>query len=191
MISLITPIDEKRIRELKVGDEILLNGRIITARDAAHKFMVEKRPEFIREYLKDGVIYHCGPIMKFDGKKWSTVAAGPTTSIREEPYEADVIKEYGLRGIIGKGGMGEKTVKACSEFGCVYFHAIGGLASILADKVESVECVFMLREFGVPEAFWVFDVKDFPVVVTMDASCNSLHKNVLHESSEIAKTLLC
>jgi len=107
MIKLKTPISEDDIRKLKVGDEVLLSGVIVTARDQAHKLMVDEKPDFIRDDLKESVIYHCGPVVKKDDSgKWSFVSAGPTTSIREEPYQADVICEYGVRGVIGKGGMG-------------------------------------------------------------------------------------
>ena len=135
MVEIKLPASEEEIRNLKVGDEVGLTGTIVTGRDAAHKFMVEDRPDFLRDLLKGSVIYHCGPIMKKEGDQWSVVAAGPTTSIREEPYESTVIEEYGIAGVIGKGGMGAQTLKACGEHGAVYFHAVGGLAVILAKSV--------------------------------------------------------
>lgn len=191
MLKLTTPIDEKTIRSLKVGDSILLSGLIITARDAAHKLMVEEKPDFIREYLKDGVIYHCGPVVKKnDSGEWSFVSAGPTTSSREEPYQAMVIKEYGVRAVIGKGGMGPKTSAGLKESGAVYLHAIGGSGTVTASRVKKVEKVFMMEEFGTPEAFWVIRVEDFPVIVTMDSTGASLHANILEESGKVYKELL-
>ena len=190
-IKLTTPISEEDIRKLKVGDEVLLSGTIVTARDQAHKLMVEEKPDFIREYLKDSVIYHCGPVVKKneDGS-WSFVAAGPTTSSREEPYQADVICEYQVRGVIGKGGMGPKTAEGLKNCGAVYFHAVGGAGSLIAKRVKNVKTVFKLEEFGTPEAFWVIEVEDFPVVVTMDSHGNSLHKQILEKSEEKAKELM-
>jgi len=182
MIKLETPISEGAIRELKVGDEVYLSGRIVTARDVAHKFMVEERPEFLEGLLKESVIYHCGPVVKKENGLWKIVAAGPTTSAREEPYQATVIDHYTVRGVIGKGGMGEKTLAGLRKTGAVYFHAIGGLAVVLAESVKRVVDVLKLEEFGPPEAFWVLEVVDLPVIVTMDSHGNSLHKKVLEES---------
>ena len=184
-IKLKVPISEEEIRKLKVGDEVLLSGIIVTARDQAHKLMVEKKPDFIRKYLKESVIYHCGPVVKKnkDGS-WSFVSAGPTTSIREEPYQADVICEYNVRGVIGKGGMGKKTLEGLKRCGAVYFHAVGGAGTLIANSVKRVVDVFMLEEFGTPEAFWVIEVEDFPVVVTMDSHGNSIHERVMEESKK-------
>ncbi len=203
--KLTVPISEKEIRKLTVGDQVLLNGVIVTGRDAAHKFLMEnfihgdpskasaedrKVYERIKELLKDGVLYHCGPIVgkKEDGSYYF-VAAGPTTSIREEPYEAEVIEHFGLRGIIGKGGMGAKTLEAMKKFGAVYFHAVGGAASLIANSVKEVLEVHKL-DLGVPEAFWVIRVEDFPVVVTMDSHGNSMHTFVEEESKKKLEALL-
>jgi fumarate hydratase subunit beta len=187
------PASEEDIRSLKVGDEVLISGVMTTARDAAHKFMVEHDPAEtpVRDIIRDGFIYHCGPVVVKDERgAWKFVAAGPTTSIREEPYEASVIERFGVRGIIGKGGMGDKTLDACGRFGCAYFHAIGGLATSLAACVTRVRAVHMSEQFGSPEAFWVIDVEKFPVVVTMDAHGNSLHKKIHVESEKNLKELL-
>jgi fumarate hydratase subunit beta len=139
------------------------------------------------------MLYHCGPVVRKDGDEWIFVAAGPTTSKREEPYEADVIERYGVRGVIGKGGMGPRTLAACGKHGAVYLHAIGGLAVILAKSVKKVKTVHKLEEFGAPEAMWVIQVERFPAVVTMDSHGNSLHADVLAKSTakaeQIAKTL--
>jgi len=172
------PIEEKEARALRVGDEVSVSGIVVTARDAAHKLLVERRPDFILPYLKNGAIYHCGPVMIREKGVWRAVAAGPTTSIREEPYEATVIAEYGVRAIIGKGGMGEKTSNALREFGGVYLHAVGGAAVSIADAIREVPNVFLLEELGVPEALWIFETRQLKAVVTMDAHGNSLHKTV-------------
>jgi fumarate hydratase class I len=191
MIKLQTPISEETARSLKVGDEVLLTGTIVTARDAAHKLMVEERPDFIREHLNGSVIYHCGPVVRkgTDGS-YSFVAAGPTTSSREEPYQADVIEEYKVRAVIGKGGMGTKTADGLKKTGAVYLHAVGGAGSLIAKKVTKVDTVYKLEEFGTPEAFWVIQVEDFPCVVTMDSHGGSLHKDIMEMSAGIAKELM-
>ena len=190
MHRLTVPISDEEIRSLKVGDTVLLNGVIMTGRDAAHKFMIEHfiksevQPDEIELYeelkaiMDGGVIYHCGPVVKTneDGS-YSFVAAGPTTSIREEPYQRDVINHFNLKGVIGKGGMGADTLKACQEQPAVYLHAVGGAASLIAQAVKEVIEVKKL-EFGVPEAMWVIRVKDFPVVVTMDSHGESIHEQV-------------
>ena len=190
MKELITPVSKKEIRILSIGDEVLLTGTIVTARDSAHKLMVEKKPAFLREHLEGGIIYHCGPIMKKAGKEWTVVSAGPTTSAREEPYEAAVIGHYGVRAVIGKGGMGEKTGKALKKFGAVYLHAVGGAAVVLAGSIKRVRDVLLLDELGTPEAFWILEVEKFPAVVTMDAKGNSLHRSVLKESEKRFQRLI-
>ncbi len=191
MAELKLPVDEKSIRALKVGDFVELTGRMITGRDAAHKWLLEDFRADVAPFLKDSVIYHCGPVVakKGDGG-WSFVAAGPTTSIREEPYQADVIGRYGLRGVIGKGGMGAKTLAGLGEHGAVYLHAVGGAAQVLARAIPRVERVFMLDEFGVPEALWVIEVQRFPVMVTMDSHGGSLHDEVEARSQAKLKELL-
>jgi len=190
MHKLTVPISDEDIRSLNVGDTVFLNGVIMTGRDAAHKFMIEhfiksdvqpdevELHEELKEILDGGVIYHCGPVVKTneDGS-YSFVAAGPTTSIREEPYQRDVINHFNLKGVIGKGGMGSDTLKACQEQPAVYLHAVGGAASLIAQAVKEVIEVKKL-EFGVPEAMWVIRVEDFPVVVTMDSHGESIHEQI-------------
>lgn len=183
------PVSEEAIRKLQVGDEVLISGTMITARDAAHKYLVEQEGEEVRDVLRDGMLYHCGPIVKKEADGWHFVAAGPTTSKREEPYEAEVMERYGVRGVIGKGGMGARTLQACQKHGAVYLHAIGGLAVILAQSVKRVVDVHKLDEFGVPEAMWVIEVEKFPAVVTMDAHGGSLHQQILEASTEQARRL--
>ncbi len=200
--KLTVPISEEQIRALKVGDQVLLSGIIYTGRDAAHKYMIEnfvkgQCPDSeagfydeLKQGLAGSVIYHCGPVViKGDDGKYKFVAAGPTTSIREEPYQADVIGHFGLRGVIGKGGMGEKTLAGCREHGAVYLHAIGGAATLIAESCTEVLDVFKL-EFGVPEAFWKIQVKDFPCVVTMDSHGQSLHEKVRADSEAKLRALL-
>ncbi len=177
-----TPLDETTIRSLRVGDEVFLSGVLVTARDVAHKYMVEKKPAFLRPLLRGAALYHCGPVMRKERKGWKAVSAGPTTSIREEPYTADVIQAYRVRAIIGKGGMGPRTLEACRRFGAVYLHAVGGAAVTLAQRVVQVREVHMLEEFGMPEACWVFEVDNFPAVVTMDAAGGSLHAEITARS---------
>lgn len=178
MAELKLPVDEGAVRDLKVGDYVELSGRMITGRDAAHKWLIEERRDEVVEYLEGSVIYHCGPVVRETKGDYQFVAAGPTTSIREEPYQADVVCSYGVRGVIGKGGMGPKTLAGLERCGAVYLHAVGGAAQVLARSVKRVERVFMLEEFGVPEALWVIDVEAFPVMVTMDAHGSSLHDRI-------------
>lgn len=184
MIKLSFPFSDEKIRALKVGDEVGITGVVFTGRDAVHKYLHEggELPSEVK--LRDGILYHCGPVvMKDEQGKWKVTAAGPTTSIREEPYQADIIQKFGVRGVIGKGGMGEKTLAACKEFGCVYFHAIGGAAQVLAECIRAVRGVYFMEQFGAPEAIWELEVQDFPVVVTMDAHGNSLHREVFLASA--------
>jgi len=164
---------------------------MITGRDAAHKWLLEEHRDEVAPYLKGTVIYHCGPVVReLSNGTWEFVAAGPTTSIREEPYQADVIERYGLRGVVGKGGMGRGTLRGLAKSGALYLHAVGGAAQVLARAVKTVERVFMLEEFGVPEAMWVVQVERFPVMVTMDSHGNSLHEDVEHRSREAFGRLL-
>ncbi len=184
------PVSEKEIRELHVGDVVAITGVMMTARDAAHKYMIEEEAPEVADVLKEGMIYHCGPVVKKEGDTYSFVAAGPTTSIREEPYQGPVMKKYMVRGVIGKGGMEEKTLAACKELGAVYLSAVGGLATILARSVKKVRTVYKLEEFGVPEAMWVIEVERFPAVVTMDSHGRSIHDEVLAASRKEYQRLL-
>jgi fumarate hydratase subunit beta len=203
-VDLSMPISEDDVRALHVGDTVRLSGVMVTGRDAAHKYMVEtfihadKAPESeqplyaeLRQLLKGGAIYHCGPVVRQDEEgRHHFVAAGPTTSIREEVYEPEVIAHFELRGVIGKGGMGAGTLRACQEHGAVYFHAVGGAASLIADAVKEVVTVYKKHEFGVPEAFWVIRVEGFPVVVTMDSHGQSIHDEVEASSAAALKRLV-
>lgn len=194
-VRLQTPLDEALVRSLRIGDQVLLSGRIHTARDAAHKYLASEgtSPATLPAglELQGGVLYHCGPVMvRDDGGSWRVTAAGPTTSAREEPYQGKVLRRYGVRAIIGKGGMGDATRRALAECGAVYLSAVGGAAQVLAASVQRVEDVYFLEEFGSPEAMWSLFVHDFPAVVTMDSTGESLHDRVLSQSSAIAGILL-
>ena len=173
-ITLTAPVSEAAVRQLKVGDVVLITGAMYTGRDAVHAYLMKNPPPVD---LNGSVLYHCGPVMMQDGDKWTVKAAGPTTSIREEPYQADVIKNFGVRVVNGKGGMGAKTSAALKEYGAVYLNAIGGAAQYYARTVKEVMGVSLL-EFGVPEAMWNLRVEGFPAIVTMDAHGNSLHADV-------------
>lgn len=181
------PFSQEAVRELKVGDMVLITGKLYTGRDAVHKRLHDGVKPPVD--LKNQIIYHCGPVILEQNGKYKVTAAGPTTSIREEPYQADVMKDYGIVGVIGKGGMGAKTLAGCKEYGCVYFHAVGGAAQVLAEKIDSVDNVYW-KDLGSPEAIWELSVTEFPVVVTMDAHGNSLHAKVEAESNEALKKVL-
>ena len=189
--NLSSPISEEAIRELKVGDQVLISGVVFTGRDAVHKYLHDggALPEDVN--LDGGILYHCGPVvLKDDNGEWNVTAAGPTTSIREEPYQGDIMKQFGIRGVIGKGGMAEKTLAACQEHGAVYLHAIGGAAQVLAEHITKVRNVYFFEEFGSPEAIWELEVDKFPAVVTMDSHGRSLHAEVAEASQgELEKNL--
>jgi len=204
MKKLTLPISDEAIRDLKVGEPVLLSGVMMTGRDAVHKWMNDRfiakkvAPseddlavyEAIKPILDGGIIYHCGPVVGgVETGDYEFIAAGPTTSIREEPYQADVMKLFNIKGVIGKGGMGPKTLQGCQDTPGVYFHAIGGAASLIAQRVEKVLGVYKL-DFGVPEAMWVIEVKDFPVVVTMDSHGGSQHALVEDGSQKVLEGLL-
>ena len=204
MRELRLPVSDDEIRSLNVGDPVALTGVLVTGRDMVHKWMAEtfikhqRRPkgddlqvyEAIKPLLDGSAIYHCGPVVTgMETKDYRFIAAGPTTSAREEPYQGDVMRHFNLKGVIGKGGMGAKTAVACQEVPGVYFHAIGGAASVIAERVVRGLDVFKL-DFGMPEAMWVIEVKEFPVVVTIDAHGGSLHAQVRRESKLVLDELL-
>ena len=184
-IALQAPISDEQIRALEVGDVVLVSGLIYTGRDAVHAHLMKNPPPVD---LRGSVLYHCGPVVAREGDSWKVTAAGPTTSIREEPYQADILKKYGVRVVVGKGGMGAKTLAGLKEAGAVYLNAIGGAAQFYARCIDAVEGV-SLMEFGTPEAMWHLRVRDFPAIVTMDAHGNSLHKQVEEASGQVLDTL--
>src|SRR5882672_787124 len=179
-VTLQAPLTDEQVRALKVGDVVLVSGRVFTGRDQVHAYLMKHDPPVD---MRGSVLYHCGPVVVKEGDGWRVTAAGPTTSIREEPYQADVIKRYGVRAVIGKGGMGAKTLAALKEAGAVYLNGIGGAAQFYARTITGVEGV-SLMEFGTPEAMWHLTVKDFPAIVTMDAHGNSLHREIEQESAK-------
>lgn len=182
------PFKREDIKDLKVGDMVLISGKLFTGRDAVHHRIHNGTKPPVD--LQNQIIYHCGPVVleNKDGS-YEVKAAGPTTSIREEPYQWEVMRDYGIVGVIGKGGMGPKTLQGCKDYGCVYMHAIGGAAQVLAEKIISVDNVYW-RDLGSPEAIWELSVEDFPVVITMDSHGNSLHSEVEASSSEILKEII-
>ena len=179
-VVLTPPLTEEQMRALKVGDVVLITGEMFTGRDAVHAYLMKNKPPVD---LKGAVLYHCGPVMLKVGDEWKVKAAGPTTSSREEPYQHHVIREYGVRAVVGKGGMGAKTLAALKECGAVYLNGIGGAAQYYARSFEKVLDVHLL-EFGIPEAMWHLRAKDFAAIVTMDAHGNSLHAEVERETGE-------
>ncbi len=185
-VRLTTPITEEQIRKLRVGDVVLLSGPMVTGRDAVHHYLMDHDSPV---NLNGVVLYHCGPVMLKDEKgNWIVKAAGPTTSSREEPYQADILRKFKIRAVIGKGGMGKRTSDALKEVGAVYLNAIGGAAQFYARALPKVNGVHMLEEFGIPEAMWELECKDFPAIVTMDSHGGSLHAEVQAESgAELAK----
>ena len=184
-IPLAAPLDEATVRSLKVGDVVLVSGRMYTGRDAVHAHLMNNAPPVD---LKGSVLYHCGPVVKRDGDRWTITAAGPTTSIREEPYQAEILRRYGVRAVVGKGGMGAKTLDGLKECGAVYLNAVGGAAQFYARCIERTDGV-SLTEFGTPEAMWHLWVKDFPAIVTMDAHGHSFHKDLEAQSGEKLQAL--
>lgn len=179
-VELQSPLSEEQVRSLKVGDVVLVSGRMFTGRDAVHSYLMKHEPPVD---LRGSVLYHCGPVVVKDGDGWRVTAAGPTTSIREEPYQGEVIRRYGVRAVIGKGGMGARTLAALQEHGAVYLNAIGGAAQFYAQSIRAVDGV-SLMEFGSPEAMWHLSVEQFPAIVTMDAHGNSLHKDIEQASAQ-------
>ncbi|MGP8243985.1 MAG: FumA C-terminus/TtdB family hydratase beta subunit [Bryobacteraceae bacterium] len=173
-VVLTPPLTEAQMRALKVGDVVLISGEMYTGRDNVHAYLMKNPPPVD---LHGSVLYHCGPVMLKEGGEWKVKAAGPTTSSREEPYQGDVIKRYGVRAVIGKGGMGPKTLAALQECGAVYLNGIGGAAQYYARTVEKVLGVY-LTQFGIPESMWRLRVANFAAIVTMDAHGNSLHADV-------------
>src|ERR1700686_3897400 len=181
LVKLTTPIDEATIRPLPVGDTVTIPGRLYPGRDAVHhRIHTGTKPPVD---LEGQIIYHCGPVMVKKGEHWVCKAAGPTTSSREEPSQHEVIRDYKIRGVIGKGGMGEKTLAACQKYGAVYLHAIGGAAQVCAASIKRVDGVDWM-DLGSPEAIWHLWVEDFMAIGTMEAHGQSLHEQVLADSRQ-------
>ena len=179
-VRITAPLDEATVRSLRVGDVVLVSGRMYTGRDAVHAHLMKHEPPVD---LRGAVLYHCGPVVRKEGEQWKVTAAGPTTSIREEPYQAEILRRYGVRAVVGKGGMGPRTLQGLKESGAVYLNAVGGAAQFYARCIERTDGV-SLTEFGTPEAMWHLWVRDFPTIVTMDAHGNSFHQDLEAESGE-------
>lgn len=204
MREMTTPLSDQTIRNLAIGETVELSGVIVTGRDMVHKWLAEtfiyktRTPtgddlqvyEAIRPLLDGGVIYHCGPVVAgLDTGDYRFIAAGPTTSMREEAYQAGILRHFNLKGVIGKGGMGAGTLAACQKVPSVYFHAVGGAAVLIASTVKKVLAVHKL-EFGSPEAIWVIEVERLPLVVSMDAHLHNLHQNIKTKSSAVLDELI-
>ena len=180
MVTLSYPFSEAAVRSLKTGDRVQVSGTLFTARDRLHAFLAQggKCPVSLR----DGALFHCGPVVVKEGGAWRVRAAGPTTSIREEPYMAKVIAAQGVRLIIGKGGMGAETLAACRAQGCAYLQAVGGAAAVIARHIVSVDGVYFLDSFGAAEALWQMTVRSLDLVVGMDSHGQSLYQDVVQVS---------
>jgi fumarate hydratase subunit beta len=178
-IQLKTPLSKKDINSLSVGDIVFLTGKLFTARDETHTQMLElknknKKIPFNPEEM---VLFHCGPVVRKEKNKWIVVSAGPTTSIRMEGLEEEFLSSFGVKMIIGKGGMGKKTLKALKKVGAIYTHFTGGAGALAAKSIKEVENVYFLEELGIPEAAWILKVENFgPLIVTMDAKGNSFYE---------------
>lgn len=186
---LTTPVSEEEIRKLRTGDILHISGRLISARDAGHRRALE--------YINSGkplpvdfsgmALYHVGPVVRKVGETWEIISAGPTTSARLEMYEAEFIEKTGVRIIIGKGGMGDKTTEVCKRFGAVYTIFTGGAGALAAKAIEEVEKVEWL-DLGVPEALWVLKVKEFgPLTVIIDSTGKNFYSDARKQVEENLK----
>ena len=186
------PVGAEEIEKIKAGDVLYITGTMVTARDEAHKMAIEKYDageELPLDFSKVAV-YHCGPIVRKVDDKWEVVAAGPTTSSRMEIFEYDFIKRFGTRIIVGKGGMGKRTMEACREFKAVYTAFTGGAAVLAADAIKRIKDVFWLEELGMPEALWVMEVENFgPLTVTIDSHGRNLTEEVKEEAKKVAERI--
>ncbi len=170
------PVHDEDIKQLHVGDIVFITGKVFTARDEAHHMMLQKKSEELPFKPGEMALFHCGPLMKKTGSSWEVVSAGPTTSSRMEIFEDKFIEKFGVKLIIGKGGMGANTLAALQKHTGVYTAYTGGAGALAADKVEKVLAVYWLEDLGMPEAVWVTKVKDFgPLVVAMDAHGSSIY----------------
>jgi fumarate hydratase subunit beta len=187
IFKLKTPISEEDIRKLKVNDVLYISGTIVAARDAAHKKTLElfKQNKPLPVNLQGLAVFHCGPIVKEEDGKWVAVAAGPTTSTRMELFEDDFIKNFKVRVVIGKGGMGKRTTDAMQRYGAVYGAFTGGAGVLAAKSIKKVKTVEWLADLGMPEALWVFEVEEFgPLTIAIDSYGNNLYEEVSKKANE-------
>jgi fumarate hydratase subunit beta len=182
------PFTAEQVGTLRAGQFVLVSGLVYTARDRIHKFLSEGGKSPVD--LKNAAIYHCGPVVVRKDSGWAVRAAGPTTSTRSEPYLPRIIKDHGVRVVIGKGALGKATETACRAGGCVYLHAVGGAAQVLADKVVAVKGLYFGEEFGLAEAMWVLELKDFPAIVAIDSRGQNLLRKVKSVSLRMARKLM-
>lgn len=188
-----TPLSEEDVRKLRVGDTVYLSGLIFTARDAAHRKILDiiNRGEKLPFDPRGLAVYHVGPVVKKKNGEWEVIAAGPTTSARLEPVEHEFIAKTGVRMIIGKGGMGAKTAEACKKYGAVYAVFTGGAAVLAAQAIKRVVDVYWLDELGIPEAVWLFEVEEFgPLTVTIDTTGKNLYDEILENAKKKAQEIL-
>jgi len=186
-----TPISEEEIRKLKVNDVLYITGTIVTARDQAHRRALEyfKQGKPLPINLEGLAVFHCGPVVSKEGEKWVAVAAGPTTSTRMDIFEDEFIKNFKVRVVIGKGGMGKRTTDAMAKYGAVYGAFTGGAAILAAKAIKNVRGVEWL-DLGTPEALWIFEVEDFgPLTVAIDSHGNNLFMDVAKAVEENRKKI--
>jgi len=182
------PFTLEKIKGLNVGDRVCVSGKIVTGRDRVHWYLFEGGRSPVE--LNDGCIFHCGPVVIRNGDGWSVRAAGPATSIRHESYMPRIIEQYGLRVIIGKGGMGKATQEACVRCGCIYLQAVGGTAATVAEKISAVHKAHLVREFGVAEALWELEADGLETVVAIDTHGGNLHGEIEESSLQVFRALL-
>jgi len=181
------PFTLEKLRDLEVGDGVRLFGTVFTGRDRLHAHLYSGGRSPVD--LADGAVYHCGPVVVREDRTWKIRAAGPTTSMRQDPFMPRIIEQHRVRVIVGKGGMGEATRRACAKFGCIYVQAVGGAAAVLAQRIRSVEAVYFLREFGTADALWELVVEGLDGVVAIDTRGRSLHSRVRNRSRRALKSL--
>ncbi|MDD5220050.1 MAG: FumA C-terminus/TtdB family hydratase beta subunit [Candidatus Bipolaricaulis sp.] len=183
------PIDERAARDLRAGDVVHVSGTVFTARDVAHRRLLEAHAQGQRLPFDPAglALYHCGPVVRPVDGGWRVLSAGPTTSARMEPLEVRFLEVFRPRLVIGKGGMGDRTLEALGHLGAAYAHFPGGAGALAARRVTRVRSVYGLEEWGMPEAVWVLDVEHFgPLLITMDSAGRDLHRD---RRIEVAKNL--
>jgi tartrate/fumarate subfamily iron-sulfur-dependent hydro-lyase beta chain len=189
-----TPLSDEDVEKLRVGDIVYVSGIVVTARDEAHKKVLEtiEKGEKLPIDLRGLVLYHCGPVaMKRPDGTWEIRAAGPTTSMRMESVEAEFIEKTGIKMVVGKGGMGERTAEAMKKYKAVYAVFTGGAGALAANAIKRVVDVYWLDELGIPEALWVFEVEDFgPLVITIDTTGRNYYAERMKEVEENAKKII-